>query len=278
MSIPDMSIPAMSALAMSMPVITVCPIAGMPQAKPLPAHMAWARKKLTRSAVSRRVRGIGVQDIRREWHRKVPARCRAAVATQCVTVTSVNLTRKAPAFGHDVGRFAQLDSIPWYKVQISTMNAAGLSTMRIGEVAECAGVNVQTLRYYERRGLLPSPTRRPSGYREYSPETVALVRFIKRAQHLGFSLRDVEELLGLRKNLSRNRAAVRAIAVRQVADIAARIRRLAAMQKTLEQLATECECGSISTCPIIEALDDDPVPDVVVPERQPLSRGSHVRV
>jgi Hg(II)-responsive transcriptional regulator len=129
--------------------------------------------------------------------------------------------------------------------------------MRIGEVAERAGVNVQTLRYYERRGLLPSPTRRPSGYREYGPETVALIRFIKRAQHLGFTLQDVGELLELRENPSRNRVAVRAVAVRQVADIAARIRRLAAMQRALEQLVQACECGSTSACPIIEALDDE---------------------
>ena len=98
------------------------------------------------------------------------------------------------------------------------MPNAGLSTMRIGEVAQRAGVNVQTLRYYERRGLLPTPMRRPSGYREYLLETVVLVRFIKRAQHLGFSLQDVEELIGLRENPSRNRAAVRAVAVRQMAD------------------------------------------------------------
>jgi MerR family copper efflux transcriptional regulator len=91
--------------------------------------------------------------------------------------------------------------------------------MQIGEVARRAGVNIQTLRYYERRGILPSPTRRPSGYREYSPDTVAFVRFIKRAQHLGFNLRDVGELLELRQNPSRSRAAVRAVAVRRVADI-----------------------------------------------------------
>jgi DNA-binding transcriptional MerR regulator len=72
---------------------------------------------------------------------------------------------------------------------------------------------------------IPCPTRRPSGYREYSPEMVALVRFIKRAQHLGFSLQDVGELLELRRNPSRSRVAVRAVAVRRVADIADRIRR-----------------------------------------------------
>src|ERR671925_17590 len=110
-----------------------------------------------------------------------------------------------------------------------------LDMMRIGEVAQRARVNAQTLRYYERRGLLPSPTRRPSGYREYTAETVALVRFIKRAQELGFSLRDAGELIGLRQNPSRSRGAVRAVAVRKVADIAGRIRRLTAMQRALEQ-------------------------------------------
>jgi Cu(I)-responsive transcriptional regulator len=136
-----------------------------------------------------------------------------------------------------------------------------LSTMRIGEVAERAGVNVQTLRYYERRGLLPRLTRRPSGYREYSPEMVPVVRFIKRAQHLGFSLQDVGELLELRQNPSRSGAAVRAVAMRRASDIADRIRRLAAMQKALEQLVRACECaGASRACPIMEALDEDSPP------------------
>jgi Cu(I)-responsive transcriptional regulator len=151
--------------------------------------------------------------------------------------------------------------------------------IRIGEVARRADVNVQTLRYYERRGLLPSPRRRPSGYREYSPETVRLVRFIKRAQQLGFSLQDAAELIALREHPARNRAAVRAVAMRKVADIADRIRRLAAMQKALEQLVKACECGSPSECPIIEALDDESPADVVeARQRKPVSRGSHVRI
>src|SRR5688572_10710813 len=71
--------------------------------------------------------------------------------------------------------------------------------MRIGEVADTVGVNIQTLRYYERVGLLEEPQRRGSGYREYPPGTVAEVRFIKRAQDLGFSLKEIEELIQLRK-------------------------------------------------------------------------------
>ena len=138
-----------------------------------------------------------------------------------------------------------------------------MAMMRIGEVAQQAGVNVQTLRYYERRGLLPRPSRRPSGYREYSPGTARLVRFIKRAQELGFSLEDAAELIALRERPGRNRTAVRGVATRRVADIAGRIRRLTAMQKALEQLVSACECGATAECPIIDALDDDSIADVV---------------
>jgi MerR family mercuric resistance operon transcriptional regulator len=74
------------------------------------------------------------------------------------------------------------------------------SPLRIGQVATLAGVNIQTLRYYERRGLVREPERRHSGYREYPPDTVALIRFIKRAQDLGFSLREVADLLHLRED------------------------------------------------------------------------------
>jgi Cu(I)-responsive transcriptional regulator len=150
--------------------------------------------------------------------------------------------------------------------------------IRIGEVARRADVNVQTLRYYERRGLLPSPRRRPSGYREYSLETVRLVRFIKRAQQLGFNLQDAGELIALREHPAQNRRVVRAVAMRKVADIAGRIRRLTAMQKALEQLVKACECGASSECPIIEALDDESPADVLGADQPKLvSGGSHAR-
>src|SRR5207244_6106668 len=93
---------------------------------------------------------------------------------------------------------------------------ASEAAMRIGAAAELAGVNVQTLRYYERRGLLPRPPRRDSGYREFPDEAVRLVRFIKRAQDLGFSLDEVEELIRLRSGIPRERARVRAVAERRV--------------------------------------------------------------
>lgn len=137
------------------------------------------------------------------------------------------------------------------------MDANGSTAMRIGEVAERADVNVQTLRYYERRGLLPAPRRRPSGYREYPLDAVRLVRFIKRAQALGFTLLDIQELIDLRQNRTKSRAQVRALAAAKVSDIAARVRRLNAMRRALEELVNACSCDGVSReCPIIEALDD----------------------
>jgi Hg(II)-responsive transcriptional regulator len=128
--------------------------------------------------------------------------------------------------------------------------------MRIGEAADLAGVNVQTLRYYERTGLLPKASRRPSGYRQYDADTVRLVHFIKNAQELGFTLRDISELIALRKNpKSCSRAATLALA--KVEEIDRRVRRLTAMRKTLAELATACKNGDANhECPIIEALTD----------------------
>ncbi len=131
-------------------------------------------------------------------------------------------------------------------------------TIRIGEVAERAGVNVQTLRYYERRGLLKNPRRLPSGYRTYSPEAVRVVRFIKNAQELGFTLHEIQDLLRLREARPRNRAKVRAMALGKIRDIEEKTRRLRAIRKALGVLVDSCDCRSKPLeCPILEALDDE---------------------
>lgn len=129
--------------------------------------------------------------------------------------------------------------------------------MRIGEVAKHADVNVQTIRFYERSGLLPAARRRPSGYREYAPDAVDLLRFIKRAQDLGFSLRDIKELIELRRR-PRNCAAMRAAAARKIADVTAKIRQLTAMRRLLEQLTDACDSTGGPDCPIIEVLNGEP--------------------
>jgi Hg(II)-responsive transcriptional regulator len=130
--------------------------------------------------------------------------------------------------------------------------------MRIGEAATRAGVNIQTLRYYERQGLLPKPPRTGSHYRLYSDDGVRRVRFVKRAQELGFTLKEIKELLALRLDSRATCADVRKRSEAKIADINGRIRTLRAMKKALERLATACSGrGSVSDCPILEGLDKD---------------------
>ena len=128
--------------------------------------------------------------------------------------------------------------------------------MWIGEAAEQAGVNVQTLRYYERRGLLPRAARRASGYREFPDESVRIVRFIKRAQDLGFSLDEVEELLRLRRQPGRNRSRIRSVADEKIRQIEQKIAELDRIKGALQTLVHSCSDGAALDCPIIEALDN----------------------
>ena len=128
--------------------------------------------------------------------------------------------------------------------------------LRIGDVAERGGVNLQTIRYYEREGLLPEPPRLASGYRLFPEAAVRRVRFIKRAQELGFSLAEIRELLSLRENADAGAQDMRERARAKVADIEEKIRTLRAMKKALNALAESCPgCGPLSECPILDALD-----------------------
>jgi Hg(II)-responsive transcriptional regulator len=130
-------------------------------------------------------------------------------------------------------------------------------TMTIGEVAARARVNVQTLRYYERRGILKEPARSASGYRGYRSEAVQIVRFIKRAQDLGFTLDEIQDLLRLRDSRSTSCATVRASAEAKIEDIDAKISALRAMKRALTVLVASCgQSEEKRDCPIIEALDD----------------------
>jgi Hg(II)-responsive transcriptional regulator len=139
------------------------------------------------------------------------------------------------------------------------------ASMRIGDVAARAGVNTQTLRYYERRGILGEPKRSSAGYREYPIDTVRLIRFIKRAQELGFTLAEIEELITLRQTTPKRRAKVRELAAAKMRDIDEKLARLQAMRSALYTLTVDCACGAEAlTCPILEALDD--VADKEVPD------------
>lgn len=123
--------------------------------------------------------------------------------------------------------------------------------LRIGEVAAETGVSIQTLRYYERRGLLNKPRRRASGYREYSPDVVRAVRLIKWAQGMGFTLEEIKELASLFEDRAHASAAgFRLRAESKIDEIDERIRSLQAMRSSLRALV-ECTCDG--HCPIIDA-------------------------
>ncbi len=131
-----------------------------------------------------------------------------------------------------------------------------MNALTIGRLAKEAGVNLETVRYYERRGLLPRPPRSPSGYRLFPDEAAGRLRFIRRAQELGFSLAEIRELLSLRVSATVERTDVRRRAEAKIADIDAKIRSLESMKRTLRKLTKACAgCGPVSECPILESLD-----------------------
>lgn len=133
------------------------------------------------------------------------------------------------------------------------MNAASSSTpsLSIGPVAQAAAVNVQTLRYYERVGLVPPAKRSRAGYRLYTDETVRMVTFVKRAQELGFTLKEIKQLLELRTAGLQKRDAVRAAAEAKVADIDARIEDLTAIRAALASLLRSCSCQGTGRVPAV---------------------------
>jgi len=126
----------------------------------------------------------------------------------------------------------------------------------IGWVAKEAGVNAQTVLYYERRGLLPAPSRSFSGYRLFDEETVRRIRFIKRAQELGFSLKQITALLALQGEQDASCAEVSAMAASHFEDIEQKIRDLERMREALIPLVNACPGkGPLKTCPIMDSLD-----------------------
>ncbi len=131
-----------------------------------------------------------------------------------------------------------------------------METLTIGQLAEKARVNVETVRYYERRGLIAQPPRRVSGYRQYSWDAVERIYFIKRAQELGFSLKEISELLTLRVDSDTTCDDVRDRAEVKITEIEEKIRDLQEMKKALTKLVAACSGrGPTGECPILEALE-----------------------
>ncbi len=131
-----------------------------------------------------------------------------------------------------------------------------MESLTIGKLAKKANVNIETVRYYERRGLILEPPRRDSGYREYPLEAVARIQFIKRAQELGFSLKEISELLFLRVDPNTSCGDVKKRAEDKIIDIEEKIRTLQRMRDALNKLAMSCKgSGPTSECPILEAFE-----------------------
>ena len=129
--------------------------------------------------------------------------------------------------------------------------------MQIGEVARATGVGVETVRFYERKGLIEQPPRPMRGIRTYPAATVERIRFIKSAQGLGFSLAEIAELLDLTQAADADCSAVRRRAADKLAEVRAKRRLLARMEAILEDLVDACpNAGGLDGCPIVAALSD----------------------
>ncbi len=128
----------------------------------------------------------------------------------------------------------------------------------IGEVARAVGVNIQTIRYYERRRLLAPKTRKVSGYRLYDEESCKRLRFIKNAQELGFSLKEIAELLNLRVSSKARCGDIQNRAQKKLSDVQMKIDRLAAIENVLKSLIRTCHREKTTDhCPILKSLEEE---------------------
>jgi MerR family mercuric resistance operon transcriptional regulator len=132
----------------------------------------------------------------------------------------------------------------------------GMEGLTTAKVAREGGVNVETIRYYERHGLLPKPPRTPSGYRVFTTDSVQRLRFIRRAQELGFTLNEIKELLAIKVRRGSSCADVRRKAEAKIADVDAKIRHLQAIREALREITATCSGkGPVTNCSILEALN-----------------------
>jgi MerR family transcriptional regulator, copper efflux regulator len=131
-----------------------------------------------------------------------------------------------------------------------------MEQLTVGELVERAHVNRETVRYYERRRLLPRPSRLVSGYRVFGDDAVRLLRFIRHAQELGFSLNEIKDLLALRVKCVEACGSVRERAEAKITDIQAKIESLRHMKEALSELVAECSRrGKTTECPILDSLE-----------------------
>jgi MerR family gold-responsive transcriptional activator of gol and ges genes len=127
--------------------------------------------------------------------------------------------------------------------------------MNIGELAKSSGVNAKMIRHYESIGVIPKPARTGSGYRRYSDNDVHILRFVKRARGLGFTMPEIKKLVGLWRNKQRASKEVKALALLHLKDLEQKIQELQEMADTLRDLAHACHGDSRPDCPILEGLE-----------------------
>jgi MerR family transcriptional regulator, mercuric resistance operon regulatory protein len=126
--------------------------------------------------------------------------------------------------------------------------------MRRGELAQRSGCNIETVRFYEKRGFLPSPPRTAGGHRDYAPEHLKRLTFIRRSRELGFTLHEVRNLLDLVDGKDWTCAEVRAMTLEHLADVQSKIADLDRIARILQDMAAQCDGGAVPACPVIEAL------------------------
>jgi MerR family transcriptional regulator, copper efflux regulator len=130
--------------------------------------------------------------------------------------------------------------------------------MKIGELAQRAGVGIDTVRYYERQGLLPMPERLASGYRRYGQIDVSRLHFVRRAKALGFTLVEIRELLALSGRREDDMGSLKAAATEKLVDVQARLAELTRIRDGLQSLVASCPGhGALEQCPILDALARD---------------------
>ena len=129
--------------------------------------------------------------------------------------------------------------------------------MNIGQAAKSSGVSAKMIRYYEQTGLIPPADRKASGYRDYSDRDVHMLRFIRRARDLGFSVAEIAALLELWRDKSRQSSEVRRIASDHIATLEDKIRDMQDMAATLKDLVHSCRGDHRAECPILERLETD---------------------
>ena len=134
-----------------------------------------------------------------------------------------------------------------------------MAPMKIGTLAKSADVAIDTVRYYERQGLLPAPVRLASGYRDYTDGDVARLRFIRRDKLLGFTLSEIRELLDLSSRREDDMAGMKSAAAQKLADVDAKLAELKRIRRGLTDLVASCPGhGALEHCPILDALAGDP--------------------